>query len=57
MASGSSVSIGYGDSEITGERMSVSEGGKVIVIEGHVRTVLMPPKREQTPQRPPAAAR
>lgn len=57
MTSGSSVSIGYGDSVITGERMSVSEGGKVIVIEGHVRTVLMPPKREQTPQRPPAAAR
>jgi lipopolysaccharide export system protein LptC len=39
------VSIGYADSTITGKRMSVSAGGKVIVIEGDVRTVLMPPKR------------
>ena len=45
LASDNPVSIGYGDSEITGERMSVSDGGKTIVIEGSVRTVLMPPKR------------
>ena len=45
MASDKPVSIGYADSEITGERMSVTDGGNVIVIEGNVRTVLMPPKR------------
>jgi lipopolysaccharide export system protein LptC len=39
------IVIGYGDSEIAGDRLFVSEGGKRIVIEGRVRTVLMPPKR------------
>lgn len=45
------IVIGYGDSEIAGDRLSVSDGGKRIVIEGRVRTILMPPKRtsSQTP--------
>lgn len=46
MSSQNRVTIGYADSEITGDRLSVSEGGKRIVIEGNVRTVLMPPKRK-----------
>lgn len=49
MASDNPVSIGYADSEITGQRLSVSDGGKLIVIEGNVRTVLMPPKRVAAP--------
>lgn len=44
------VTIRYQDSEITGDTMSVSDGGKVIVIEGRVESRLMPPKR-------PAAAK
>jgi lipopolysaccharide export system protein LptC len=39
------ISIGYGESEVAGDRLSVGDGGKHIVIEGGVRTVLMPPKR------------
>jgi len=51
------VSIGFADSEITGERMTVSDSGKLIVIEGNVRTVLMPPKRAApAAPRTPAAA-
>ena len=49
MASENPVSIGYADSEITGQKLSVSDGGKLIVIEGNVRTVLMPPKRAAAP--------
>jgi len=45
MLSEKPVAIGYGESEITGERLSVAEGGKRIIVEGRVRTVLMPPKR------------
>ncbi len=39
------VTIRYQDSEITGDTMSVSEGGKVVVLEGRVESHLMPPKR------------
>ncbi len=39
------VKIGYGDSTVTGKRFSASDGGKVIVVEGDVHTLLMPPKR------------
>jgi lipopolysaccharide export system protein LptC len=39
------VTIRYQDSEITGDSMSVSDGGKVIVLEGRVESNLMPPKR------------
>ncbi len=54
MVSENPVSIGYADSEITGERLSVSDGGGLIVIEGNVRTVLMPPKRASAPAAPGA---
>jgi len=54
MISDNPVSIGYGGSEISGERLSVSGGGKLIVIEGKVRTVLMPPKREASAAEPAA---
>ena len=47
------IVIGYGDSEIAGDRLSVSDGGKLIVIEGRVRTILMPPKQTSSPT-PPA---
>jgi lipopolysaccharide export system protein LptC len=40
------VTIGYGESKVTGNRFSVSEGGRVIVIEGDVNTLVMPPKRD-----------
>ena len=49
MASKSPVTIRYQDSETTGQSMSVSEGGRVIVLEGGVRTRLMPPKRDPAP--------
>jgi lipopolysaccharide export system protein LptC len=42
------VTIGYGDSRVTGNRFSVSDGGKVIVVEGDVHTLLMPPKSESS---------
>lgn len=45
MVSDNRVSIGYAESEITGDRMIVSDGGKVIVIEGRVVTKVLPPKR------------
>lgn len=34
------VKIGYEDSEITGDRMSATDGGQRIVVEGGVRTVV-----------------
>ena len=54
MATDNPVSIGYGDSKITGERMSVSNGGKTIVVEGNVRTIVMPPKRAAASNAPVA---
>lgn len=39
------VKVVYRDSETRGDRLSVREGGAVIVLESGVRTVLMPPKR------------
>jgi lipopolysaccharide export system protein LptC len=46
------VTIGYGNSTIDCDHLSVSDDGKTIVIDGHVRTVLMPPKQpaDATPQ-------
>ncbi len=40
------VTVRYQDSEITGDTMSVTDGGKRIVIEGRVESNLMPPKRD-----------
>lgn len=41
------VTIRYQDSEVTGDTMSVSDGGKIIVLEGRVESNLMPPKRDR----------
>ena len=43
------ITVGYGDSKLSGKRLSVTDGGKVILIEGDVRTTLMPPKRKAEP--------
>jgi lipopolysaccharide export system protein LptC len=45
MNSPNPVSVRYQDSETTGQSISVTGGGRVIVLEGGVRTTLMPPKR------------
>ncbi len=45
MTSPNPVAIRYQDSETTGDSIDVSGGGQVIVLEGAVRTTLMPPKR------------
>jgi lipopolysaccharide export system protein LptC len=42
------VSVRYQNSEIAGERASVTDGGRRILVE-KVRTLLMPPKRGRTP--------
>ncbi len=46
MASPNPVTVRYQDSETTGRSISVTESGRVIVLEGGVRTILMPPKRD-----------
>jgi lipopolysaccharide export system protein LptC len=38
------VVIRYDDSETRGDRMTVREGGRIVVLEGNVRTTLLPPK-------------
>ncbi len=43
------VTVGYRGSEITGQRFGASGGGNVLLFEGGVRTILMPPKRTETP--------
>ncbi len=40
------VTIRYQDSEITGDTMTVTDGGRVIVLEGRVESRLLPPKRQ-----------
>jgi lipopolysaccharide export system protein LptC len=54
MRSPNPVSVRYQDSETVGDSIAVSEGGNVIVLEGRVRTVLMPPERAE-PATEPAA--
>jgi lipopolysaccharide export system protein LptC len=46
MQSAHPVTVIYADSEVTGQRFSATDGGKRILFEGGVRTVVMPPKRE-----------
>lgn len=46
MISPDPVIVRFRDSETVGDSLAVSEGGKVIVLEGRVRTRLMPPKRD-----------
>ena len=47
MASANPVTVSYEDSQTIGESIAVTEGGQVIVLEGGVRTTLMPPKRDR----------
>jgi lipopolysaccharide export system protein LptC len=49
MKSENPVKIGYEDSEITGNSLSISDGGKHIVVEGRVRTTVLPSKQEADP--------
>jgi lipopolysaccharide export system protein LptC len=49
MTSSNPVSVRYQDSKTTGNSIAVSGGGEVIVLEGGVRTQLMPPKRAGGP--------
>lgn len=44
LASADPVTVIFGDSSTTGRSLSVTGGGKVIVLEGGVRSTLMPPK-------------
>jgi lipopolysaccharide export system protein LptC len=56
LSSNHPISIGYGSSEVAGDRLSVGDSGKHIVIEGRVRTVLMPPKRKNEVPAAPVVA-
>jgi lipopolysaccharide export system protein LptC len=42
------VTVTYKGSEISAARFSVTDGGKIILFEGDVRTSLLPPKRDQS---------
>jgi lipopolysaccharide export system protein LptC len=46
MATPNPTTVRYQDSEVSAQSMSVSDGGELIVFEGQVRTLLMPPKSE-----------
>jgi lipopolysaccharide export system protein LptC len=56
MKSPNPVTVSYQDSKTTGQSISVTGGGKSIVLQGGVHTTLMPPKRDRA-QQPDAAAR
>ena len=45
MSSSNPVAASYHDSNTTAGRLSVTGGGHTVVLEGSVRTTLMPPKR------------
>jgi lipopolysaccharide export system protein LptC len=49
MSSSNPVSVRYQDSETTGQTISVTGGGRIITLQGDVRTTLMPPKRSAAP--------
>jgi lipopolysaccharide export system protein LptC len=49
MSSSNPVSVRYQDSETTGQTISVTGGGRIITLQGNVRTTLMPPKRDAAP--------
>jgi lipopolysaccharide export system protein LptC len=50
MTSPNPVTVSYQDSRTSGRSISVTGGGKSIVLQGDVRTTLMPPKRGRAPQ-------
>jgi lipopolysaccharide export system protein LptC len=56
MTSNNPVSVRYQDSETTGQSLSVTEGGKIIVLQGGVRTTLMPPRRDEGAAEPPGSS-
>ncbi len=49
MKTGKSVEIIIQDSTTTGDSMRAAEGGQVLIIEGNVRTTMMPPNRPDAP--------
>ena len=55
IASPNPVTVGYADSQTTGGSLSVTGGGQVIVLQGAVRTTLMPPKRRRPGPATPAS--
>jgi lipopolysaccharide export system protein LptC len=46
MTSANPVSIGYQDSQTVGDSLEITGSGELIVLEGGVRTSIMPPKRD-----------
>lgn len=46
MQSGNPVTVTYADSEITGQRFLATDGGRRLLFDGGVRTVVIPPKRD-----------
>jgi lipopolysaccharide export system protein LptC len=47
LASANPVAVLYEDSRTVGDSISVKKGGQIVVLQGNVRTTLMPPKRAQ----------
>ncbi|MGH6924771.1 MAG: LPS export ABC transporter periplasmic protein LptC [Propylenella sp.] len=52
MQSAHPVTVIYADSEVTGQRFFATDGGKRVLFEGGVRTIVMPPKRKATQNLP-----
>jgi lipopolysaccharide export system protein LptC len=46
MRSSNPVTVTYADGEITGQRFLATDGGRRLLFDGGVRTVVMPPKRD-----------
>ncbi|MBZ8133754.1 LPS export ABC transporter periplasmic protein LptC [Afifella sp. IM 167] len=54
LSSPNPVVVTYRDSRTTGDTIGATEGGRHIVIEGNVRTHLMPPNRDKAGNEKPA---
>ncbi len=46
LSSPNPISVSYGESSLTGKRLSITDGGKLVVVEGDVHTVVVPPKHD-----------
>jgi len=55
MQSDNPVTVTYADSKITAERFLATEGGRRLLFEGRVRTVVTPPKHDATAEPAQAA--